>query len=236
MEFDPTEFGKAMGKLVHDATAPLLKRLEEQEAMIKELSDRPVPVSDVVAEIIGSKDLTPIVDLCAADAVEKYLKDHPAEKGEDGKQGEPGSDGVGLAGAMIDRHGELVITLTNGDQKALGPVVGKDGADFTDFDMDYDGERTITIKGRGGEIVKHLPIPMDKGYWREGMDCQKGDILTNGGNAWIALCDTKSKPCLENRDDWRLFARKGRDGKDGRNGIDKTKPVDIKKKKDDGND
>ncbi len=59
-----------------------------------------------------------------------------------------------------------------------------------------------------------MPIPMDKGYWRDGMDCEKADIVTHNGNAWIALADTKLKPCLENKDAWRLFARKGRDGTD----------------------
>jgi len=34
---------------------------------------------------------------------------------------------VSVAGIMIDRDGCLVVTLTNGDFKTLGPVVGKDG-------------------------------------------------------------------------------------------------------------
>src|SRR5690606_23911953 len=111
--------------------------------------------------------------------------------------------------------------------KIPAPKDGKDGADFSEASIDYDGERTITIKGKGGEIVKHVPIPLDRGYWREGMAAQKADILTHDGNAWLAIRDTKSKPCAENKEDWRLFARKGRDGKDGRNGIDKTAPVKV---------
>ena len=61
---------------------------------------------------------------------------------------------------------------------------------------------------------------MDAGYWREGMKCQKGDVVTHDGGAWIALKETKSKPCVETKEDWRLFARKGRDGRDGQNGRD----------------
>lgn len=148
-----------------------------------------------------------------------------------GKDGENGKDGVGLAGASISRDGELVVTLSSGEQKSLGPVVGrdgKDGADFSGVEFDYDGERTITIKGRGGEITKRVPVPLDRGYWREGMACEKGDIVTENGTAWIALRDTKAKPALENKEDWRIFARKGRDGRDGKNGIDKTAPAKVK--------
>jgi hypothetical protein len=42
------------------------------------------------------------------------------------------------------------------------------------------------------------------------------------------LRDTKAKPCTENKDDWRLFARKGRDGTDGRNGRDLGPPEPVK--------
>ena len=328
---DPVEFGKAMADIVKEATAPLIKRIEELEArepvkgedgksitpedvapmiaaeVAKAVAAIPAPkdgesvtVEDV-APLIGEqvkaavdaipkpkdgrdgKDAPPveiaIEDITDAvlrapeaieSAVSKHLEANPPAPGKDGvgmagaaidrdgnlivtltsgetkslgrvvgadgqhgKDGADGRDGVGLAGASIDRDGALVVTLTNGEQKSLGPVVGrdgKDGADFSGVEIDYDGERTITIKGRGGEVTKRVPVPLDRGYWREGMACEKADILTHGGNAWIALRDTKAKPCLENKEDWRLFARKGRDGRDGRNGIDKTAPVELPKK------
>ena len=162
--------------------------------------------------------------------------------GRDGANGEKGADGIGIADAMIDRAGELVVTFVDGRMKNLGPVIGKDGrdgnngrdgADFTDCHIEYDGERTITIRGRGGDIVKTMPIPMDKGYWREGMSSEKGDIVTHDGSAWIALKDTKAKPGIEHKEDWRLFARKGRDGERGQKGADGNPPAPIKLKKDD---
>lgn len=211
---DPVEFGKAMAAIVKEATAPLIKRIEELEARQPEKGD---PGQSITVE-----DVAPLIAEQVKAAVEAIPKP---------KDGRDGKDGVGLAGASIDRDGALVVTLTNGEQKSLGPVVGrdgKDGADFSGVEIDYDGERTITIKGRGGEVTKRVPVPLDRGYWREGMACEKADILTHGGSAWIALRDTKAKPCLENKDDWRLFARKGRDGKDGRNGIDKTAPAKVK--------
>ncbi len=133
--------------------------------------------------------------------VERAVKALPAPK-----------DGAGVAGAMIDRDGRLQITLSNGEVKDLGVVVGKDGADFTDATIEYDGERTLTIRGRGGEITKRLPIPMDRGYYRDGMHCEKGDIVTHDGNAWVAQKDTKARPGQDVKEDWRLMVRKGRDG------------------------
>lgn len=52
--------------------------------------------------------------------------------GRDGVDGAPGKEGVGAAGALIDRSGNLVLTLTDGTQRELGVVVGKDGVDGRD--------------------------------------------------------------------------------------------------------
>lgn len=262
MQVDVNALGDLIADLIADAVEPLRKDNAELREKLAALEAReplkgdpgkdsdPVDV-DAIAEaaaeaavsaLFGSERLDTLADLKAAEAVAKHFEANPVRDGKDGERGlpgergekgDPGADGVGLAGALIDRDGALVVTLTNGEQKSLGPVVGKDGergkdgADFTDFEIDYDGERHITIKGRGGDIVKRLPIPLDKGYYRDGMACEKGDIVTQDGTAWIALRDTKAKPTIENKEDWRLFARKGRDGKDGRNGIDKTTPAKV---------
>lgn len=221
----------------------------------------PIAIDDVVRELISSEECRTLAKLSAAEAVVEYLREHPVKDGAPGKdgrdgdsvtdeqveravashlranppqKGDDGADGIGMAGAMIDREGCLILTTTKGATVNLGRVVGKDGdpgkdgADFSDASIDFDGERTFTIRGRGGDIVKRSPIPLDKGYWREGMECEKSDIVTHNGNAWLALRDTKAKPCLENRDDWRLFARKGRDGRDGTNGRDAGPPPPVK--------
>lgn len=51
------------------------------------------------------------------------------EKGDRGESGIQGRDGVGIAGALIDRSGVLVLTLSDGSTRDLGIVVGKDGRD-----------------------------------------------------------------------------------------------------------
>lgn len=201
----------------------------------------PVAVSEVIRELIESEELLSLIELRVKEEVSKIPppkdgKDgEPGPRGEKGEQGPAGKDGAGIQDLLIDRDGNLVATMTDGRTKSLGVVVGrdgapgkdgKDGADFTDVEFDYDGERTLIIRGKGGEIKKRLPIPIDRGYWREG-EFEKGDIVTEGGTAYIALRTTKVKPSTETKEDWRILARKGRDGKDGRNGIDKTAPVKL---------
>lgn len=272
---DPVEFGKSMAAIVKEATAPLLKRIEQLEARAPEKGDKgdkgdpgrdadPIVLDDVVRELLSSDELMSLVELRVKEEVAKIpaqkddvvrellssdellslvelrVKEEVAkipapkdgrdgEKGEKGDKGDPGQDGVGVAGAMIDRDGVLIITTSKGETIRLGKVLGengKDGADFSEVTFDYDGERTLIIRGKGGEITKRLPIPLDRGYWRDGRSAEKGDIFTHGGTAYIAISDTKDTPSMSSPD-WRIFARKGRDGKDGRNGIDKTAPVKV---------
>ena len=51
----------------------------------------------------------------------------PGQPGQDGANGLHGKDGAGIADAMIDREGYLVLTFTDGRTKSVGIVVGKDG-------------------------------------------------------------------------------------------------------------
>jgi len=195
----------------------------------------PVLVADVVAELVRCPDLKPVLDLLTTEAVAKHFEAHPVRDGASATPemvakavadhlqahpipaGKPGRDGLDVKDMFRAEGGRLMAVMTDGTTRDLGVFVGddgapgRDGADFTDVEFEYDGERGLIIRGRGGEIVKRLPIPIDKGYHREGMAAERGDILTSEGSAWIALRDTKSKPCMENSDDWRLFARRGRD-------------------------
>ena len=111
------------------------------------------------------------------------------EKGEPGEAGDPGEDGrdgVGLTGAIIDRSGRLVLTLSDGTLRELGEIVGRDGKDadmevladiivrevakmpqprdgvdglgFDDLDVLHDGERTVTFRLSRGDVVKDFPL------------------------------------------------------------------------------
>ena len=209
-----------------------------------------VSAAELVAELVKSEALAPLIDLMVADAVAKHFEANPVrdgrdgergpqgEKGEAGERGADGKDGTGLADALIDRDGALVLTMTDGRAKTLGVVVGRDGADGKngrdgiDFDKcvgHFDAERGYVLTLSAGDTsVEHvLPYMRHCGFWSEGKGAKAGESWTHDGALWIAKRDNGSKPCLENREDWILAARKGRDGKDGRNGIDRTAPVKV---------
>jgi hypothetical protein len=150
----------------------------------------------------------------------------PGQDGIDGKEGaigekgDRGRDGVGLAGALIGRDGQLLVTLSNGDILDLGPVSGKDGLGFEDMTEELaDDGRTIIRRYQRGDQVKEFrhtfAIVLDRGIWKDGT-YQVGDGVTWGGSFWIAQKQTTLKPQTpEAHDDWRLAVKKGRDGKDG---------------------
>ncbi len=128
-------------------------------------------------------------------------------------------DGLGVAGAMIDRDGALQITLTNGEVKSLGLVVGKNGDDglsLDGFELEYLSEsHEISVKATAAGRVKELRYPAGGirpgGYWREGTKAQPNEAWVHDGSLWIAKTATAAKP--ESRsEDWIIAARKGRDG------------------------
>jgi hypothetical protein len=123
----------------------------------------PIDMAEVVAQLLSGDEVRTLISLEVAAAVAALPIQHgkdgapgkDGERGPQGEKGDPGADGIGQAGAMIDRGGCLVLTTTKGDTINLGVVVGadgkdgtpgKDGADFTDCTIDYDGERSIIIR------------------------------------------------------------------------------------------
>jgi hypothetical protein len=145
------------------------------------------------------------------------------------KQIPPAKDGLGIAETLITRSGDLVLTMTDGSTRNVGPVVGKDaepgkqgdpgldGLGFDDLNVAYDGERTITLVFERGDQVKAfplvLPIVLERGVFKVGTAYQKGDGVTWGGSYWIAQEDTIQKPGEGNKG-WRLAVRKGRDSRE----------------------
>jgi collagen type III alpha len=152
----------------------------------------------------------------------------PGERGEPGRPGEPGQpgkDGRGAAGALIDRSGHLILTMTDGSSHDLGPVVGKNGEPglpgkngtnglgFDDLDLIED-ERGLRLRFQCGAELKEFPLPVviDRGVWKE-QAYGKGAGVTWAGSFWIAQRETSSKPDTADSG-WRLAVKRGRDGKD----------------------
>ena len=269
---DPTEFGKAMGAIVREATAPLIQRIADLEARKPERGEKGEPgkdadpvdvaalVEEVLVRLLDSDRVGTLVDLAAAKAVADYFDANPVqpgrdgapgqagekgEKGDPGPAGAPGSDGkdgAGVADALIDRHGHLVLTMTDGRTKDLGPVVGRDGEPGKDgrdglsmeaVSRSYDSTthevvERWTVAGEDKELRYPAGGIRPGGFWREGLKCLALQAVTHDGALWIAKRDTTAKPCIENADDWQLAARKGRDGRDGKDGKPPPGPVSLK--------
>lgn len=197
--------------MVAKAIAPVVERLESLETVT-------VPTAAEVAKtILGGDEMQTLVDLYVNEAVGQ-LEPIKGEKGDDGKDGR---DGIGLAGALIDRDGALVVTLANGEAKALGQVIGRDGKDgtngkdgsgLTELVRSYDADAHEIVE-RWGEKELRYPAGGIRpgGYWREGTKSVAAQVWNHAGVAWIAKRDTTSKPTRESPD-WEVFANKGRDG------------------------
>ena len=214
---------------IEAARAPLLSRLDAQDREIEALKAR---------------------------TAERGEPGSPGEPGEPGRPGEKGADGVGLAGAVIDRAGALHLTLTNGEVRSLGAIVGRDGVDGQDG---KDGERgeagfsledfgvSLKADGRTVELsfsredltfVRELALPtmIYRGVYVDGREYEKGDTVTWAGSLWH--CNggepqgewtgaTTEKPA-EGSKAWTLAAKRGRDGKDFAGPIERAaRPVRV---------
>lgn len=171
------------------------------------------------------------VERMIAEAVAKAMAAIQVPK--DGAPGRDGKDGVGVAGALLDRGGNLVLTLTDGSTRDLGLVVGRDGApgekgvdgkngrdgfSLDDFDLEKKDDRTVILKFTRGDVAEHyelhFPVMIYRGVWREGEAYERGDTVTWGGSLWHCDHDTTDKPDGQQKH-WTLAAKRGRDGKDG---------------------
>lgn len=166
------------GKDGKDAEPEVTARLVAQEVE-RAVAALPRPQD---GKSVTVEELAPLIE----DRVQKAMAALPVAK--------DGIDGVNLAGALIDRDGNLVLTLSNGATKELGRVEGKDGVDvdmaaiersisekvaaqpkpkdgtdgvgFDDMDVVYDGERTFTLKFIKGERTKELSFTVPVQIYR----------------------------------------------------------------------
>jgi len=234
--FDGKAFGEEMVEIVRGyvdrATAPLLERIAALEARQPEKGEK----GDPGAPGRDGQDGAPGRDGIDGAAGAPGEKGEPGERGvdgadgKDGRDGIDGKDGVGLADAVIDRDGALVLTMTDGRTKSLGTVVGRDGRDgepgskgadgrdglgFDDLDV-VQSDDGLSLRFSRGEVVKEfaLPIIIDRGVFKEGGAYRKGNGVTWGGSFWIAQKDApEGKPDAPGSG-WRLAVKRGQNGKD----------------------
>lgn len=213
----------------------------------------PIEISDVVRELLVAPELSTLVTLHVSEGVEKHFEANPVQHGKDGRagadgkdgtpgqKGDPGEDGaigpegLGLKDLFRAEGGRLMAVLSNGETRDLGEFVGKDGKDglsVENLSREYDAEsHEMVERWSQAGVTKEVRYPAGGirhgGYWREGTKAMAGQTWTHAGAAWIAKRETSQKPSRDSSD-WEIFANKGRDGVDGRQGRDLGPPEPVK--------
>jgi hypothetical protein len=225
---------------VREATAPLLKRideLEKRELLLPEKGEagepgpegKQGPAGEVDMDALNTLVVAAVAALPPAERGEKGEPGQdglPGENGSDGAPGAPGKDGIGLAGALIDRAGHLRIRATDGTDYDLGPVQGqdgapgKDGADglgFEHMSVEQVNDRTLCFMfkrdDQEAEVNVTFPVPIYRGVFKDGGEYETGDLTTWGGSLWHCNEAKGLKPGAPDSG-WQLAAKGGRPGKD----------------------
>lgn len=94
-----------------------------------------------------------------------------------------------------------------------GPA-GRDGFGFDDLSV-VETDKGCMIRFKRGDQVSEfrLPVMTYQGVFTEGKTYRRGDTVTWGGSLWHCDAETTDKP--DGGKNWRLAAKRGRDGKDG---------------------
>ena len=244
------DIAAVVDEAMHRATAPLLDRSRVLDLEVQTLKAELRAQTDVVSDLrsaLSERTVAPLDEKALAEGLAEAGKLHvtqtlaPLQDRLEALEARSPEPAVGLAGAVIDRAGSLVLTLSNGSQQDVGQVVGRsvepaavakmvrdevakvpaprDGFGFEDLSAQLaDDERTLLLRFARGDAVKEfaltMPIVLDRGVFREGTAYACGDACTFGGSLWIAQADTSAKPDAPTSG-WRLAVKRGRDGKDG---------------------
>lgn len=208
---------------IEKATEPLRQQIEILKG--REVSDPP-SLSDVVSSLLVSDELRTLCDLQANEAVAVHLAENPPK---DGESPDPEVVAEKLANTFERRFAELSLSwdrqARDMAQKAVDAMPkpkdgedGKDGMSLEDFSVEFDGDRTVSLKLASGDLVKEsvlrFPVPIYRGVYEEEKSYERGDSTTWGGSTWTALKDApQGKPGTS--EDWRLSVKRGHKGDKG---------------------
>jgi hypothetical protein len=127
---------------------------------------------------------------------------------------------------LVAELAELRLQVSSVAERALVPgppgapgdrgEPGAPGVGFDDLAVEYDGDRTVTLAFARGDQRKAfpvvLPFPRYRGEYQPNTTYAVGDVIRHGGSAWHCQAATTTAPA-DNRDEWALMVRRGRDGK-----------------------
>lgn len=215
---DLDEHLKSIDELISEMDA-INGRIEKTHEGLRAIEERPEVDMEVVKQLVD-------------EAVAELPPPEPGKKGDDCDMAEvarmvaervdgavakipPAKDGLGLADALRGPEGNLILTMTDGSTRDLGPINGRNGETFTldDFDIEAIDERSVRMKfTKGNECHSfdlEFPIPVYRGVWKAG-GYVRGDVVTWGGHMWHCDDPTEAKP---GEDGWTQCVKKGRDGR-----------------------
>jgi hypothetical protein len=212
----------------------VMKRMDEDSAIYRQKFE------DAIASIPMPKDGTSITVADVAPLIEETVRravdaiPRPLD----------GRNGADLVGCFIDKNGDLTLTLSNGEVKNVGHVVGYDGADvdmesirqridkmfsewpkpkdgadglgFDDLLFEYDGEKTITLKFAKGDRIKEFSFVMPV-VIDKGVFKEGQAYAPGDGCTWDGcfwICQNETSEKPGTGKGWRLAIKKGRNGKD----------------------
>lgn len=225
---------------VRGATEPLLARidaLEKRELLLPEKGDpgergETGPAGEVDMGVVKALVDAAVANIPPAERGEKGDRGDDGLAGKNGADGAPGEagrdgkDGVGLADALIDKGGNLILTMTDGRTKSLGVINGTDGTDgapgrdglgFDDLNVEQIGERTVRfLLTRGADSAEFdltIPVPIYRGVFKDGGEYSSADLVTWAGSLWHCNEPKGLKPGAPDSG-WQLAAKAGRPGKD----------------------
>jgi hypothetical protein len=162
------------GKDGRDADVPDVAPMIEAKiaaALADAVKALPPPAPGRDGASVTADDLRPVI----AELVQAAVAALPPPR--DGRDGVPG---IGVAGAIIDRDGRLILTLSNGATQELGAVVGRDGKDT---------EPEI-VKAWIVEEVAKIPRPKDGERGETGMAGKDGADGLGFDNLDMTFTDT----------------------------------------------
>lgn len=216
----------------------LERKVEEAIAAIPQVKDGEAGKDGHDGHSVTAEDVLPLILESVDKNISKVILDFHAksdaalgelcdklptpEKGKDGKDG-PTADEVAKSmeglfskwALEFERNAHRV--LEKAIDNAPKPKDGLDALSLEDIDITLsDDGRTVkmTFKDSSRQIEKSIKLAtiLDKGVFKDGAQYEKGDAVTFGGSAYVAQKDLPGgKPGASN--DWRLFAKRGRDGR-----------------------
>ena len=119
------------------------------------------------------------------------------DDGKNGVDGAPGKDGVGISNIEIDSNGNLLISMTNGDVKNLGPVNQSNnaliGISLQSVEIADDGELIVTLTNGIKLICESTPLTTGNQLIKKLTVDEQGVVtatLQNSATTTVGIIDT----------------------------------------------